>query len=254
MFFGLQVGVIPPAAAARGVANRHETEHLILMNRAARHLDVVGAFGDVGAPVFFTLLLNPLVEQWVDVLSLVVTLGQPDIVIQPRRFPGEILHVVDLQAQHTGHFIDAIVTMTEAANFDVSFARHQGAAFIDRVARLDQPGVGTGLFHFVGDIQHQLEILVRTKVDAAIVIAILGRQIPNIPLVIVADGRRRVDDKIGIGQCCAQVECVGELQVRAKFAAVALGQLGDHVETTGVNVHKMNHTAGQVGGQTKVFD
>ena len=85
--------------------------------------------------------------------------------------PVEIALAGQVKPQDAGDFIDAIVTVAQPADLDAGLTRHQGAAFIDRVARLNQPGVGADCFDITGDIEHQLQIAVVAKADTAIIVA-----------------------------------------------------------------------------------
>src|SRR3712207_7462763 len=50
-------------------------------------------------------------------------------------------------------------TVAEADHLDARLARHQRAALEDRVARLDQPGVGADPLDVARHVQHQVEVV-----------------------------------------------------------------------------------------------
>ncbi len=104
IFLGRQVGMIPPTPAPWCVTNRHAAVHLVLMNRAACHLDIMRARGDVRIPELFTLGRNPLVEQRIGILPLVDKVRQPDVMVQTGRLPGQIFFVLQVQAQPARRF------------------------------------------------------------------------------------------------------------------------------------------------------
>ena len=248
----LDVGVIPPAAAAHGVADGHQAVQVILMDRAARHLRVVRLLGDVRPPVFLALGRHPLVDQRIRVLALVDEMGHPDVVVEARRLPG---HFGGVKADGLRDLHVVIVAVAQAARLDARLARDQRAAVEDRVADLDQPGVRADALHVLRHVEHQPELVVRAEEAAGVVVAVLvGRQLAHLRLDDVAEDVGGVDDEVGAVQRGGPVGRLVEGQLRADLPAVARAKLVDHVQTFLVNVHVRDMAAGKALGQAQIFD
>ena len=172
MLFGGQIGVVPPVAAlARRVADRHQAEHAVHVDRPARHLDVVRALGDVRAPVFLAIGRDPRFQQRIGVFAFVQKVREPDVVVQAGRLPVDLGRV---EPQHARDLIHAVVAVAQAADLDARLAGHQRAAFVDRVARLDQPGVGADALDVLRHAEHKRKLPAPVDVDAAVVVAVFG--------------------------------------------------------------------------------
>ena len=100
--------------------------------------------GHVSPPVFLALRFDPLINQWISVFPLVDEVGQPDVVIEARRLPRD---TIGIYPDDLSDLAVAVVAMAQTTDLDAGFPGHQSTALEDRVARLDQPGVGTYLLH-----------------------------------------------------------------------------------------------------------
>jgi hypothetical protein len=117
---GVKVTVIPPPTAPDRIADREQAVHVVLVNRAARHLRVMCPLRYVCAPVFLGLGRNPLVNQRVSILGFVDEMGQPDVVIQSRGLPR---HLIRIDADGLRDFAVMKMPVTQTADLDARLAR-----------------------------------------------------------------------------------------------------------------------------------
>jgi len=251
--FGIDIGMVPPGAAAGCVTDGHQAVHTVHMDGAAAHLNVVGTFGDVGFPVIFAFFCDPFFENRIGVFAFVVEVGEPDVVIEAGRLPGDISHVG--QSEGSGDLIDAVVAMAEAADLDAGGAGHECAALVDGIAGLDEPGIGADVLHIAGHAEHEVEVdEVALPHTAAVIVAVPVHQLAPVALFLVAAGGGGVYDEIGVLEGIAAVGGAFEAEVGAKFTGVAYAELMDHIEPVGVDIHEGDEAAAERICKADVFN
>src|SRR3712207_2674775 len=144
-------------------------------------------------------------------------------------------------------------TVAEADHLDARLARHQRAALEDRVARLDQPGVGADSLDVTRHVEHQVEVVERAEVDPAVVVAVPRGCLAHAPGVVVPLGIGRVDHEVGVAERGLAVGRLLEAQVAPDLAHVAPRQRGDRVEALLVDVHEDDLAARQALPQAEVL-
>ena len=215
----VDVGVVPPTTAPHRVANRKPTVEVILMHRAARHLRVVRRLGNVRSPIFFALGRDPFVDQGVRVLAFVDKMREPDVVIETGRLPG---HALRIDADGLGDLAIVIMPVTQTAHLDAGLARHERATIKHRVARLNEPGIGTNLFHVLHHIEHELQLMVRAKLSAGVIVPVfVCRALTHICFDDVTQDIGGVEDKISALQRCLPIHRFVERQRRAELLGIA---------------------------------
>jgi len=202
-------------------------------------------------PVLLGLRRDPLVEDRVGILTVVEEVVEPDLVVQPRCRPG---HAADVEAEDAADLVDAVMPVAEADDLGARLAGHQRAALVDRVARLDQPGVGADALDILRDAEHKCQLPAPADMDAAVVVAVFGGQLAHGALGVVAGDRSSVDHEVGIAQRDGALGRALEAKIRAELAGVAPRQLLDHVEPLGVDIHKADLAARQSWPQAQILD
>ena len=181
-----------------------------------------------------------------------IEVGEPDVVVEPRRLPGDLVRI---QPDGPSDVLVAVVAVTKPADLDAGLARHQRGAFEHRVPRQQHQSVWTDRLHVPGHIEHQLQVVIFGHARAPVEIPVLGgERAPALLGILVVADRGGIDHEIGILQTRLSVQRLLELEVRPQVLGVPEGQLMDHVEALFVDVHEAHLAAVQALGQTHVLD
>ena len=116
----IQIGVIPPATAAGRVADRKQTVHLVLVNRRRRPLRRNTRLFVIG-PVLLDVLVDPPVQNGIDILPFVIEMGQPDVVVEAGRLPR---HLFGIETNRARDAVNAVVPVAQTTHLDVGLTAH----------------------------------------------------------------------------------------------------------------------------------